>query len=192
MKMPGNVLQTLRNVRSTQPNNTHFQKNCITVPRVTYGSIESSTEEVQKDVPPFLDGLKFDTLRFRHRGKHGTGGPVKSILDVTYAIRKKMYGIHQLIGDVHCSSKWTTHNILGIHHYMGSWESYSYRDDARRGKEHSRKRFDQRANVRSVMNDDEVRPWIKGFVEYVGEPLARHLLQDVGKFDDNNGYITAT
>jgi hypothetical protein len=192
LKEPGNVLQTLRNVRSTQPHNTHFQKICITVPRVMYGSIESSTEQVQKDVPSFLDGMKFDTLRYRHRGEHGTGENVKSILDVTYAKPRKKYEIHQLIGNRHCSYKYTPHNILGIHHYLGSWESYSYRDDARRGKEHSRQRFDERANVRDVMNDDEVRPWIKVFVDFVGEPLARHLLQDVGEFDDNNGYITAT
>lgn len=192
LKTPGSVLQMLRLVRSTEPNNTHFQKNCITVPRVTYGSVESSTEEVQKDVPSFLDGKKFDTLRYRHRGKHGTGGPVKSILDATHAIKHGKYAIHQLIGDKRCSTKWTTHNLLGIHHYMGSWESYSYRDDARRGKEHSRKRFDERANVRAVMNDDEIRPWVKGFVDYVGESLAMHLLQDVGKFDDTSGYNTAT
>jgi hypothetical protein len=189
---PGNVLQTLRHVRLTQPNNTHFHKNCITVPRVTYGSIESSTEQVQKDIPSFLDGMKFDTLRYRHRGKHGRGGPVKSILDVTHGIRRGKYSFHQLIGNVHCSSKLTTHNILGIQHYMGSWESYSYRDDARRGKEHSRKRFTDRSKVRAVMKDDELRPWVKGFVDHVGEPLARHLLQDVGKFDDSNGYATAT
>jgi hypothetical protein len=188
---PGNVLQTLRSVRATEPNNTHFQKNCITVPRVAYGSVESSTEEVQKDVPSFLYGMKFDTLRYRHRGKHGTGGPVKSILDVTHAIKRGRYAVHQLIGDKHCSTRWTNHNILGIH-YIGSWESYSYRDDARRGKEHSRKRFDDRSKVKDVMNDDEIRPWVKGFVDYVGEPLAKHLLQDAGQFDDTNGYIAAT
>jgi hypothetical protein len=192
LKTLGNVLQTLSAVRSTELNNTHFQKNCITVPRVTYGSVESSTEEVQMNVPSFLDGMKFDTLRYRHRGKHGSGGPVKSILDVTHAIKGGKYAIHQIIGDKHCSSKHTSHNILGIHHYMGSWESYSYRDDARRGKEHSRKRFNERANVKSVRNDDEIRPWVQGFVDYVGEPLAKYLLQDAGEFDDKDGYVAAT
>jgi hypothetical protein len=42
------------------------------------------------------------------------------------------------------------------------------------------------------MNDDEIRPWGKGFVEYVGEPLAKHLLQDVGEFGDNDRSIAAT
>jgi hypothetical protein len=186
LKQPGSILQTLLNVRSTQPNNTHFQKNCITVPRVSYGSIESSIDEVQKDVPSFLDGMKFDTLRYRHRGKHGSGGPVKSILDVTYAIGSKKYRVHQLIGPEHCSSKWTTENVLGIHHYMGSWASYSFRDDARRGKEHSFKRWEAKANIATIKNDDEIRPWIQGFVDYVGEPLAKHLLQDVGEFEENS------
>jgi hypothetical protein len=189
---PGNVLQTLRSVRATDPNNAHFQKNCISVPRVAYGSVESSTQEVQKDIPSFLDGMKFDTLRFRHRGKHGDGGPVKSILDVTHAPQAGRYAVHQLLGRVRCSSRYTSHSILGIHHYLGSWESYSFRDDARQGKEHNRQRFDKKSNLRSVMNDDEIRPWVKGFVEYVGEPLAKHLLQDVGEFGENIGSITAT
>jgi hypothetical protein len=192
MKHPGHVLQTLLSVRSTQPNNTHFQKNCITVPRASYGSIESSSDQVQKDVPSFLDGMKFDTLRYRHRGKHGTGGPVKSILDVTYATRARKYAVHQLIGPEHCSSKWTTENVLGIHHYMGSWASYSYRDDARRGKEHSYKRWKKRSNVGAIKNDDEIRPWIQGFVDYIGEPLAKHLLQDVGELEDDNRHIDYT
>jgi hypothetical protein len=187
---PGSVLQTLRSVRATEPNNTHFQKNCITVPRVTYGSVESSSQEVQKDVPSFLDGMKFDTLRFRHRGEHGTGGPVKSILDVTHAPKTGRYAVHQLLGSKRCSRKYTIHTILGIHHYIGSWESFSFRDDARQARE--RGRFDKLSTLTSVMNDDEIRPWVKGFVEYVGEPLAKHLLQDVGEFGDNNGSIAAT
>ena len=31
------------------------------------------------------------------------------------------------------------------------------------------------------MNDDEVRLWIQGFVNFVGEPMAEYLLEDVGK-----------
>jgi hypothetical protein len=42
------------------------------------------------------------------------------------------------------------------------------------------------------MNDDESQPWVKGFVEYVGEPLAKHLLQDVDEFGDNDRSIAAT
>jgi hypothetical protein len=189
---PGNVLQTLRSVRATEPNNKNFQKNCISVPRVAYGSVESSTQEVQKDIPSFLDGMKFDTLRFRHRGKHGTGGLAKTILDVTHAVKRKKYEVHQLLGSKLCSNRFRAHMILGIHHYIGSWESYSFRDDARQGKERNRNIFDKQSNLRSLMNDDEIRPWIKGFVEYVGEPLAKHLLQDVGEFGDNNGSIAAT
>jgi hypothetical protein len=189
---PGNVLQTLRSVRATDPNNTHFQKNCISVPRVTYGSVESSTQEVQKDIPSFLDGMKFDTLRFRHRGKHGDGGAVKTILDVTHAPKTGKYGVHQLLGKVRCTSRYTPHALLGIHHYLGSWESFSFRDDARQGKERERATFDKRSTLRSVMNDDEIRPWVRGFVEYVGEPLAKHLLQDVGEFGESIGSITAT
>jgi hypothetical protein len=75
---------------------------------------------------------------------------------------------------------------------MGSWASYSFRDDARRGKDHSLKRWEARSNVGAVKNDDEIRPWIQSFVDYVGEPLAKHLLQDVGEFEDDNGYINST
>jgi hypothetical protein len=188
---PGNFLQTLRSVRATEPHNSQFQKNCILVPRVTYGGVESTSQEVQKDVPSFLDGMKFDTLRFRHRGNHGTGGVAKTILDVTHAPKRKKYGVHVLLNAELCSNH-KSHSILGIHHYLGSWESFSFRDDARQGQDRTRARFDVRTNLRSVMNDDEIRPWVKGFVEYVGEPLAKHLLQDVGEFGDNDRSIAAT
>jgi hypothetical protein len=148
---PGNVLQTLRSVRATEPNNTHFQKNCISVPRVAYDSVESSAQEVQKDIPSFLDGMKFDTLRFRHRDKHGNGGLLKSILDVTHAVKRKKYAVHQLFGSKLCSNRFRAHTILVIHRYIGSWESYSFRDVARQGKEHNRKRFDKKSNLRFVI-----------------------------------------
>jgi hypothetical protein len=69
---------------------------------------------------------------------------------------------------------------IGIHHYLGSWEQYSYRDDARDGGDaHSYETW-QRKGSALVSTDDEIRPWIGGFVNMVGNATALSLLEGAG------------
>ena len=48
----------------------HFQRSCcITLPRVLYGAVESTSEEVAQGVPSIFvkNSKQFDTLRWRYR-----------------------------------------------------------------------------------------------------------------------------
>jgi hypothetical protein len=63
---------------------------------------------------------------------------------------------------------------LAIHHYVGPWEYYSYKKDSRGVRR--REDWETKSNVGEVRNDDEIRPWIGGFVNHVGEHLVKYLL----------------
>lgn len=60
-----------------------------------------------------------------------------------------------------------------------SWEQFSYRDDARRGGERSRETWEFQAADQDE-TDDNIRPWLDGFVKTHGEKTAKSLLQGVG------------
>jgi len=70
---------------------------------------------------------------------------------------------------------------VGIHHYLGSWEAFSCRDDARMGSwRHSDNKWTKRAELNEGGADDNARPWIAGFVKQVGQDTAQELLEEVG------------
>lgn len=174
----------------------HFQKShCITFARALYGVVESTKKEISRDVPPSLDPLRFDTLRFRYRAtargatrfdavKGGHDGPGKSILDVSKIRPADFSGgatnAHRPLASV-CTSVWAYSNMpLGFHHYIGSWEAYSARDDARDRTIHGREMWEGRSRPQFGGPDDEIRPWIAGFVKLVGEETAGYMLKGAG------------
>lgn len=79
---------------------------------------------------------------------------------------------------------------LGIHHYLGSWESYAFRDDSRKGTLRSRDKWMERAKSEAGGSDDEIRQWVEGFAKDAGDVLARELLSNAGlsqsDIDDKN------
>lgn len=181
---PGSVLRYVKHVRHTEPENEHMQKICITIPRNQFGAKESSTREIRRGVPRFIDPKQFNTLRYRHSARHGEhplNRAPKSIVDVSQVPDNyRRYEVHRPVASL-CSSPWVTEHELTIHHYVGSWEAYWYRDDARKGSsQRSREDWESKASVAEVRNNDDLRPWVKGFVNYVGESLAQDLLQDIG------------
>mmetsp|Transcript_953 Transcript_953/g.1878 ORF Transcript_953/g.1878 Transcript_953/m.1878 type:complete len:485 (-) Transcript_953:498-1952(-) len=162
---------------------------CMPLPRLFFGSKESPSEKNQEDVPKIFNGTKFDTLRYRKHAMKGAWDHNlydKSIVDVSRIPWDKF----EMIYDPHrpllpCRKIRTPEydlmlsritrfdqTLLRVHHYLGSWDSYSSRDDSRRTKE----RYDQLGNV-DYGDDNDIRPWIGKFVEVVGEESAKLLLQ---------------
>lgn len=68
---------------------------------------------------------------------------------------------------------------LRINHYLGSWEAYSYRDDSRRGGERSYEGWAFKARE-GEETDDNIQPWVGGFVESHGPEKATELLEGAG------------
>ena len=162
---------------------------CISVPRILYCAVESEATKRDKGVPEWLDANQFDTLRYRHRftkrGDHdGLGKAIVDVSRLTYdEIGEGVGSAHRPVKSVCPRGKlWEDYGSLplGIHHYLGSWESYAFRDDARKGVLRRRKIWNERAEWNEGGSDDEIREWIEGFVSNTGEVLARELLSGAG------------
>ena len=73
-----------------------------------------------------------------------------------------------------------------INHYLGSFESYSFRNDARQGGLRTFDIYQERAHQTKGEFSHVIRPWLTGFIELVGGPdVATYLLQDAGKFPED-------
>lgn len=169
-----------------------FQRPCISIPRLQFGALEEDKEDVTSDQklqphpqqPNSIWVDRLDTLRFRKhapRQDFVKNGLSKSILDVSRIQSiPKIQSLHRPIKTL-CSAPWKDDwdSGLRINHYLGSWEAYSFRDDSRRGGERSYEGWAFKAqDVEET--DDNIRPWIDGFVEQHGEENAKELLRGAG------------
>jgi hypothetical protein len=167
----------------------YFQKPCIGVPRLQFGTDESTDAERNHRVPvDVVDPLQLDSLRWRKHAprndfiKNALG---KVILDVSrlpdVGTLPYFTSLHRPIKTL-CPAPWNNEweSGLRLHHYLGSWEAYSFRDDSRRGGERSREQWEYKATSNAEQTDDVIRPWIEGFVATHGRDTAHHLLQDAG------------
>jgi hypothetical protein len=194
MEEPGSIIKLIKelqdNVTSTSDLGLPEQYSgpCITTYRVPYSAIESSAEERGQDIPSFFDPRQFETLRWRSHGHQTIIG--KSLLDVSklpalkhmgWSDRKRTpFSPHQLIP--FCPSvSYHPNAFIVINHYLGTWESYTYRaNDSRKGKFKNRKEWEKFANRKGGKRGDDIRPWIKGFVRLFGEQKAKLLLGNTG------------
>lgn len=177
-------------VRGNEPTKIwyrHFQQSCcVTIARALYSAKESTPEEIALGFPLSLAGefeaRQFDTLRYRYRAGSGNG-LAKSIIDVSRLKPEDTLGTVSAHKPSHICpyTGWAYDALpLGIHHYLGSFESYSFREDARKGMMRSYDVWKERSTLAGGGVDDILRPWIAGFVEWAGEEEARRLLRDAG------------
>lgn len=173
----------------------YYQSPCIGIPRLTFGAVESSLSEQQHNIPAAFQSMiasnnnnnNLDTIRWRKHAprndfvKNALG---KVLIDVSRVDMEKtpqFMSLHRPIKRI-CAAPW--HNDwesgLRINHYLGSWESYSFRDDARRGFERSREQWEYKSTTNADQTDDNIRPWLQGLVVTQGEERAREFLQGAG------------
>jgi hypothetical protein len=69
-----------------------------------------------------------------------------------------------------------------VHHYGGTWEQWSFRQDPR-SKKWNRRTLDAYQTLRGYADGetDHIRPWLSDFVRKHGQELASALLEGVGK-----------
>jgi hypothetical protein len=171
----------------------YYQSPCIGLPRLTFGAEESTPEQVAKSVPKkdgdqlVVDPAQLDTLRYRKhafRNDFNKNSLGKVLIDVSRVdVHNAPYfmSLHRPIRSI-CKAPW--HNDwdsgLRLNHYLGSWESYSIRDDARRGNERSYEQWEFKAYSNGEHDDDNIRPWLSGFVDRHGHEEAAALLAHAG------------
>jgi len=185
---------------------------CFPKDFMNISSIDSSTYEDRKNVLQQFSTLRYKYLDPNPNPKTpGKDGGPKSFIDLSqrnpklfaadkYRKKNEIYqGSHYYVHEVMrrlCKKEWRnrnqkTKNLVSmerfvINHYIGSWASYSYKDDRRKGSLRTYDIWAQRANATNGEFSHIVRPWLKGFVNLVGGPqVASYLLQDAGKFPLN-------
>jgi hypothetical protein len=184
MEEPGSVLSLIQQVVETTGELVNYP--CIPMLRVLFGSVESTFNEQQNQVPASFNATTFESLRWRyHALPHHAElhGHPKVILDVRaiperYFRDEVVFSIHRPVQHYCPTNKdlaFTNYRKqpIAVNHYLGSWERYSGRNDKRR----SREVYD----VKAVVNrgsDDGVRPWLQGFVHHMGVSAASKLLGD--------------
>jgi hypothetical protein len=162
---------------------------CVVLPRVLMGAVPSSDADVERDVPPFLDAHRFDTFRWRVQGtrRDESDGPGKAIVDVSrlpndaVELVRDSAGVHRPFGYM-CTNAWAPGNglPLAFHHYIGSWEQFSYRDDIRKGVDRSTAKWIDQSTMQHGGVNDDARGGINGFISMVGKGVAMDLLRNAG------------
>eukprot|EP00934_Nitzschia_sp_Nitz4_P000664 Nitzschia sp. Nitz4//scaffold109_size72162//45964//48252//NITZ4_005851-RA/size72162-processed-gene-0.32-mRNA-1//-1//CDS//3329532778//664//frame0 len=166
---------------------------CVQVPRLRFGAgVESPQDRVQHLVPKRIyNGSDFLTLRWR---SHTTPEDYiknkisKALLDLSRIPLEDIApvdSIHLPIRSLCQQRRLHTkayESPLAIHHYLGSYEQYTYREnDARLGKERSKQKWEEYNRIANPQtDDDQVRPWLSGFHQNNPQD-APALLQGVGK-----------
>jgi hypothetical protein len=153
--------------------------------------VESTSEERSKDVAPFLDPLRFDTLRWRYHQvyKNFQHGKAFADLSLIHDLENKGFpnglngtkrvSLHRFL-PLCRPPIYHKRAYLRINHYLGSWEAYSFRQDRRKGGDKNRGTWEEQAVVEDGGASDEIRPWIGAFVRHFGEEKATYLLEGAG------------
>lgn len=180
MHKPGNVMDFMISAFGKWP--------CVTYPRVLLGAVEDSPEKLNHSVPSelSLDYTQLDSLRYRYRNPFiaRSNGLAKVAIDVsTIPNSSSLLAVRNPHRPFFfCRSAYSQDHMnhsLRINHYLGSWEMYSFREDARKGGERSREAWEFRAQV-TALYDNHTYGWLKGFVDDQGLERSYRLLQHAG------------
>jgi hypothetical protein len=148
---PGSVLSYLR--QEVQRPGNNLTTPCVQIPRIRFGTQESlanNNNNNNNSVIPMsgFNASAFQTLRFRshaHSDNYFVNRISKVMIDlhrVSWESLAPVESIHMPIKDI-CKRRRlhirADDQVFIIHHYLGTWEQYTFRDDSRAGKERSLK-----------------------------------------------------
>lgn len=204
VKVESSMVRFLKRMRRVPAAN--MDAPCISVPRMLFGAVDSPEDRTRNRVPVGFDPAVFDTLLYRkHFARCRThsspiNGWAKSIIDVSrvrwddiptvedaFKTARWQMNIHQPMPKI-CPLPYVKDHdsLLRINHYVGSWKAFSFRPDARilEGRNHSV--WQVKAN-QSDETDDNIRPWLEGFVDTHGIANAKKMLRRAGIFEQRVG-----
>jgi len=157
---------------------------CISLPRLTFSPEETVDDSKQKIIASKtkeFNTTMLDTIRFRKHGKRNAFGDnrwTKSIVDVSQykknEIKPNPPSIHMPTKDCF---KWLNDQdaIFRVNHYIGSRKSHASRiKDPRHGYKTAA------PPLVFADEDDSIREWMDGFIEYHGNDQALNFLQNAG------------
>jgi hypothetical protein len=186
----GAVIKYLQDQMKRNNTNSYWRKPCIGIPRTLFGTKEGDKKK-RKSIPQGFNDTTFDTLRYsKHTGRNVESlqhtGMGKCMVDLSRVPRDWIGSYaptaHRPIKSV-CSPPWVhdEDTAFRINHYTGSREAFAYRQDARMFAKvgTAEKEFERRSRFADI-DDDNIRPWLDGFVQEHGHERALQLLEGAG------------
>lgn len=142
---PGSVHSFLQQNQHFPAFNLSTAGPCLQIPRIRFGTVEKHTNN-----STFFDSIMdwnasaMQTTRFRTHAKSGNF-PLNRISKVLVNLQQVPWDDLDPVESIHLPLKnvckrrklhvRTHQQVLVLHHYIGSWQQYSFRDDARTGNE---------------------------------------------------------
>jgi hypothetical protein len=191
LDQPGSIMTFLKQEQEREDPHTI----CFSMGRLQFSPDEAKLEQVERDIPSYLNASHFMTLRWLYAADDLVGP--KNIVDLSRVparlIPQGETHQHRVIHDLcpEAGHTWTRKNsLLEIYHFLGTLEQHSFRADARLALKTAgrNKRFDRYRGKHIGWNDD-LRLWLKAFVSTVGQQEALRLLEGVGRttgWEDSN------
>jgi hypothetical protein len=175
---------------------------CVSMPRLFFGTKESTSLEIQNLVPDGFDASNFLTFNRRYTPNPQdtkTNRAGKAMMDVSqvdpFELQAANVNIHVPLKSA-CGkdSLWIQNKnaLFVVHHYVGTLEQWTFRQDPRKTTSNgtrsnttiSREQFHQQLAF-DKNTDDSIRPWLQGLVDELGYNKTRQLLQGVGQLPPN-------
>lgn len=147
MNEPGSVLTYLK--QELQRPGHNLTSPCIQIPRIRFGALPHASDTKQR--PQGRQGAwnasTFLTLAWRNHAA-ADNYPINRISKVMVDLSRISWNelapvesIHMPIQQGICKRRRlhirTNQQVFVLHHYLGTWEQYTYRDDSRAGNERS-------------------------------------------------------
>lgn len=191
-------------------------KKCLYIPRFQIAAKEIDTvnttvKSIDTTLGKGYESEKFLTLRWRYHngneivlGAHNLDG--KNIIDVSRIdiddIPNQIYNVHHVLPE-YCPTSNGGKRVedrdswLLINHYLGSYEQFSFRQDPRdKIKGRPKRNYEQWSTIGQnpppTIVDEDITPWLLGFIRSVGPIEARRLLKYVGETKPNKTTIVST
>ena len=152
---PGSVLKLLNQELQYHPESNLTSSPCVQIPRVRFGAVEADPTDIQASIPddllPNFNASHLATLRWqKHTApeNHKQNRVSKAIVDLSRVDWRNLQlvdsidGVHRPV-DEHCDfdklNIQSDQQLILIHHYLGTWEQFSFRNDPRAGNERSQR-----------------------------------------------------
>jgi hypothetical protein len=183
----GSVLTVVRQALQLQRSPSNITDSpCIQIPRLRFGASVDSSQQLPPGGP--FNASAFATLKWHHHAaaaNYQHNRISKTIVDlqrVHWTDLQPVESIHRPLRE--CSRRKLhirpSDQLLLIHHYIGTWPQYSFRQyDARLGNERSMAMY-WKAAALTDGTSNAIVPWLGGFVRNVGLAEAQRLLAGVG------------
>ena len=182
--------------------NKMYYSGCIGIPRLPFGVKESTTDEIQNQVPlssPTFNASQFSTLRWRYSyQKERNGKPMIDVSKLEWKhLQLRSVSVHPGITS-YCDKANKDIRILPsyfvAHHYAGSFEQWKFRKSDPRGWKLDLTYEQYLAKYKDIQysySDDTIRGWLNEFVNYVGIHDAQKLLRGVGSVQQGEQHQAA-